>query len=49
MDTDEPSTLSMFAETLKSRVGLLQEANAKYKALEEQHNDLLIWCNRVEQ
>ena len=48
MDIDEPSTLSMSAQTLKSIVGLLQEANAKY-ALEEQHKELQIRYNRVEQ
>ena len=49
MDIDEPSTLSMSAQTLKSIVGLLQEANAKYNALEEQHKELQIRYNRVEQ
>ena len=49
MDINEPSALSMSAETLKSLVGLLQEANAKYNALEEQHKDLLRRYNRVEQ
>ena len=39
----------MTAETLKSLVGLIQEANAKYNASEEQHKDLQIRYNRIEQ
>ena len=49
MDINEPSTLSMSAQTLKSIVGLLQEANAKYNDLEERYKDLLTRYNRVEQ
>ena len=49
VDIDEPSTLSMSARTLKSLVGLIQEANAKLNTLEEQHKDLQIRYNRVEQ
>ena len=41
--------LSMTQETLQSLVGLIQEANAKYNALEEEHKDLQIRYNRVNQ
>ena len=39
----------MTERTLKSLVGLIQEANAKYNALEEQHKDLQIRYNRIDQ
>ena len=39
----------MTQETLQSLVGLIQEANAKYNALEEQHKDLQIRYNRINQ
>ena len=37
MEIDVQSSLSMSTETLKSLVGLLQESNVKYDALEEEH------------
>ena len=49
MDVDEPSALSMFAETFKSLVGLLQESNEKYDVLAEKHRDLQRRYKRLEE
>ena len=49
MDVNEPSALSMSAETKKFLVGLLQESNEKYDVLAEEHRDLKRRYKRLEE